>query len=143
MEHSKCDKPFQDLSFFRSDLSERAQHNWFNTFEFLHYDVSKNAVLLHVRSGCVAEEDKEGEKSIPLLLLIYSWIVKYKVACRIATHELPNCTWVYPRLCHSAFSYVASTRCVLTYIFLKCPQIRSQSMLFYKFFWGGMPPDPL
>ena len=60
MEHSKCDKPFQDLSFFRSDLSERAQHNWFNTFEFLHYDVSKNAVLLHVHSGCAAE-DKEGE----------------------------------------------------------------------------------
>ena len=40
----------RDLSFFRSFIRKRArycQHNWFNMFEFLHYDVSKDAVFCH------------------------------------------------------------------------------------------------
>ena len=67
------EQAFSPAKIFRSSEAiyrkkvRYCQHNWFNTFEFLHYDVSKDAVFCYVHSGWAAEEDKEGEKAIPLL----------------------------------------------------------------------------
>ena len=76
MVHDNCDKPFyppRSFVFLKRFIGKRAhycQHNWFNTFEFLHYDVSKDTVLSHLHSGRAAEEDKEDKKAILVLKYI-------------------------------------------------------------------------
>ena len=75
LEHDTCDKPFHmPRSFvfpkrFIGKIACCCQHGWFNTLNFLHYDVSKDVVFWsHVHSGCIAEEDKEGKEKAILLL---------------------------------------------------------------------------
>ena len=86
MEHGTCnlacDKPFhppRSFVFPKQFIGKRArycQHNWFHTFGFLHYDVSKDAVFCHTCIQAMQQKKiRKAKKGDPAFVSIYILLI--------------------------------------------------------------------